>query len=149
MTDPSTPLAEVLASLDLEPLDADLFLGHPGEGHGSLFGGMVAAQSVVAACRTVAPERRIHSLHSYFLRPGRHDAPLRFVVDRIRDGKTFTTRRVVAHQAGEAIFSMVITASRETSSTSAGVMVGGSVPGGLRSACAGCPDRPGSPGREA
>ena len=106
MTDPSSPLAKVLASLDLEPLDADLFLGHPGEGHGALFGGMVAAQSIIAACRTVAPERRIHSLHSYFLRPGRHDAPLRFVVDRIRDGKTFTTRRVVAHQAGEAIFSM-------------------------------------------
>ncbi len=106
MTDLSTPLAEVLTSLDLEPLDADLFLGHPGDGHGSLFGGMVAAQSVVAACRTVAPERRIHSLHSYFLRPGRHGVPIRFAVDRIRDGRSFTTRRVNAHQAGETIFSV-------------------------------------------
>jgi acyl-CoA thioesterase-2 len=106
MTDPSAPLTELLQSLDLEPLDADLFLGHPGEGHGSLFGGMVAAQSIVAACRTVAPERRIHSLHSYFLRPGRHGLPIRFSVDRIRDGRSFTTRRVTAQQAGETIFSV-------------------------------------------
>ena len=97
---------DLVTCLKLDPLDRDLFLGDPGPGEGRLFGGMVAAQSVMAAGLTVDPERRLHSLHSYFLRPGRHDAPLRFVVDRIRDGKTFTTRRVVAHQAGEAIFSM-------------------------------------------
>lgn len=102
----TAPLARVLESLDLDALDADLFLGDPGEGEGRLFGGMVAAQCVVAACRTVEPERRMHSLHAYFLRPGRHDVPIRFVVDRIRDGRTFTTRRVKAHQAGEAIFSL-------------------------------------------
>ncbi len=104
--DRETPLAKVLDSLALEPLDSDLFLGNPGSGTGSLFGGMVAAQSVVATGRTVEPERRLHSLHSYFLRPGRHDVPIRFAVDRIRDGRSFTTRRVNAHQAGETIFSL-------------------------------------------
>ncbi|MDH3214262.1 MAG: acyl-CoA thioesterase II [Myxococcales bacterium] len=99
-------LATLLRCLDLETLDRDLFLGNPGEGEGRLFGGMVAAQSVVAAGRTVEPDRQLHSLHSYFLRPGRHGVPIRMVVDRIRNGRTFTTRRVRAHQAGEAIFSM-------------------------------------------
>jgi len=101
-----SPLEVLLGCLDLEALDADLFLGDPGPGEGRLFGGMVAAQSVIAAGRTVARERQLHSLHAYFLRPGRHDVPIRFVVDRIRDGRTFTTRRVVAHQAGEAIFNL-------------------------------------------
>ena len=101
-----SPLEELLASLDLEALDSDLFLGNPGRGEGRLFGGMVAAQSVMAAGRTVDPERSLHSLHAYFLRPGRHDVPIRFVVDRIRDGRSFTTRRVKAHQAGEAIFNL-------------------------------------------
>ena len=101
-----TPLDELLRCLDLERLDADLFLGDPGPGTGRLFGGMVAAQSVMAAGLTVPEGRRLHSLHAYFLRPGRHDSPLRFVVDRIRDGRSFTTRRVKAHQAGEAIFNL-------------------------------------------
>jgi acyl-CoA thioesterase-2 len=100
------PVDELLRNLDLEPLDADLFLGNPGRGEGRLFGGMVAAQAVIAAGRSVESARRLHSLHSYFLRPGRHDVPLRFVVQRIRDGKTFTTRHVTAHQAGEAIFDL-------------------------------------------
>ena len=101
-----SPLEVLLGCLDLEALDADLFLGDPGPGSGRLFGGMVAAQSVIAAGRTVGAERPLHSLHAYFLRPGRHDLPIRFVVDRIRDGRSFTTRRVVAHQAGEAIFNL-------------------------------------------
>jgi len=97
----------LLECLDLEPLDSDLFLGDPGPGSGRLFGGMVAAQSVIAAGRTIDDAaRQLHSLHAYFLRPGRHDTPIRFVVDRIRDGRTFTTRRVKAHQAGEAIFNL-------------------------------------------
>jgi acyl-CoA thioesterase-2 len=101
----SDPLAGLLERLTLEQLDVDLLLGEPGPGSGRLFGGLVAAQSVVAAGRTV--ERGVlHSLHAYFLRPGRHDAPLRFLVHRIRDGRTFTTRRVVAHQGGEAIFNV-------------------------------------------
>ena len=106
MSPAPSPLEVLLGCLDLESLDRDLFLGDPGPGQGRLFGGMVAAQSVVAAGRTVEPERSLHSIHAYFLRPGRHDAPLRFSVDRIRDGRSFTTRRVVAHQGGEAIFNL-------------------------------------------
>ncbi|MFQ5473054.1 MAG: acyl-CoA thioesterase, partial [Dehalococcoidia bacterium] len=98
-------LTKLLKLLELDQLDRDMFLGDAGDGNGRLFGGLVAAQAVVAAYRTV-DEGAIHSLHSYFLRPGRHDAPIRFVVDRIRDGRTFTTRDVVAYQAGEAIFNV-------------------------------------------
>ena len=98
-------LTKLLKLLQLDQLDRDMFLGDAGNGSGRLFGGLVAAQAVVAAYSTV-DEGAIHSLHSYFLRPGRHDAPIRFVVDRIRDGRTFTTRDVVAYQAGEAIFNV-------------------------------------------
>jgi acyl-CoA thioesterase-2 len=101
----SGPLPRLLELLELERLDRDLFLGNPGRGEGRLFGGMVAAQSVIAAGRTVEPGM-LHSLHGYFLRPGSHQVPIRFVVDRIRDGRSFTTRSVVAHQNGEAIFSL-------------------------------------------
>lgn len=100
-----TPFERLLDLFDLERLDNDLFLGDPGPGDGRLFGGLVAAQSVMAASLTVE-DGYLHSLHSYFLRPGRHDSPLRFVVDSIRNGRTFTTRRVVALQAGEAIFNL-------------------------------------------
>jgi acyl-CoA thioesterase-2 len=108
---PSGPLARLLELLELERLDRDLFLGDPGRGEGRLFGGMVAAQSVIAAGRTVEPGM-LHSLHGYFLRPGSHEVPIRFVVDRIRDGRSFTTRRVVAHQGGEAIFSLAASFAR-------------------------------------
>jgi acyl-CoA thioesterase-2 len=117
-----TPVDQLVERLRLEPLDRDLFLGDPGVGEGRLFGGLVAAQSVMAAIATVADgnengeggeqrgdtptSSRLHSIHAYFLRPGSYERPIRFVVDRIRDGRTFTTRRVVAHQAGEAIFNM-------------------------------------------
>jgi acyl-CoA thioesterase-2 len=107
MRDPGDPkVADLLRWLDLETLDADLFLGDPGPGTGRLFGGLVAAQCAMAAGRTVDAERQLHSLHGYFLRPGRHDVPIRFTVDRIRDGRSFTTRRVKAHQGGEAIFNL-------------------------------------------
>jgi acyl-CoA thioesterase-2 len=102
----SDPVGDLLHCLALEPLDRDLFLGDPGPGSGRLFGGMVAAQCVMAAGRTVEGDRSLHSLHGYFLRPGSHDVPLRLVVHRIRDGRSFTTRRVVAHQNGEAIFNL-------------------------------------------
>jgi len=103
---PSKPLAILLDRLDVETLDRDLFMGRPEPGgDGPLFGGFVASQAVITAGRTV--ERGfLHSLHAYFLRPGRHDLPIRYVVHRIRDGRTFTTRRVVAHQGGEAIFNL-------------------------------------------
>ncbi|HML96973.1 MAG TPA: acyl-CoA thioesterase II [Tepidiformaceae bacterium] len=102
-----TPLETLLGNLQLERLDRDLFLGDPGPGSGRLFGGHVAAQSVMAAGMTLAPDAGdIHSLHAYFLRGGSHDVPIRFVVDRIRDGRTFSTRHVVAYQGGEAIFDL-------------------------------------------
>lgn len=97
---------QLLPQLALDPLDVDLFLGDPGPGSGRLFGGLVAAQCVIAAGRTLPESRQLHSLHGYFLRPGRHDVPIRFTVDRIRDGRSFTTRRVKANQSGEAIFNL-------------------------------------------
>ena len=89
----------------MEALDRDLFLGNEAKGTGRLFGGFVAAQAVLAAGRTVDGSV-LHSLHAYFLRPGSYGKPIRYVVDRIRDGRTFTTRRVLALQNGEAIFSL-------------------------------------------
>ncbi|OAI38984.1 hypothetical protein AYO38_08530 [bacterium SCGC AG-212-C10] len=112
MTARRTPLESLLRRLEIEALDRDLFLGEPGRGEGRLFGGMVAAQSFVAAAKTVDGGGEPHSLHAYFLRPGSHSVPIRFVVHRIRDGRTFTTRHVVAHQAGEAIFDMSVSFSR-------------------------------------
>jgi len=110
---PESPaLTALLACLELEPHGRDLYLGDPGPGEGRLFGGMVAAQSVVAACRTIGEDRPLHSLHAYFLRPGRHGVPIRFTIDRIRDGKSFSTRRVIAHQGGEAIFNLAASFAR-------------------------------------
>jgi len=100
-----SPIEKLLRLLDLEQLDRDMFIGDPGEGERRLYGGLVAAQAVVSAYRTVE-EGALHSLHAYFLRPGRYDVPIRYVVYRIRDGRTFTTRDVVAYQAGEAIFNV-------------------------------------------
>lgn len=102
---PSDPLGDLLARLAVETLDRDLFLGEPEPGDGPLFGGFVASQATMAACLSV-DTGFLHSLHAYFLRPGRHDLPIRYEVHRIRDGRTFTTRRVVAHQGGEAIFNL-------------------------------------------
>src|SRR5947208_573139 len=71
-----------------------------------VFGGQVAGQALMAAARTVDAGRPIQSLHAYFLRPGDPTVPILYQVDRIRDGRSFTTRRVVAIQHGEAIFHM-------------------------------------------
>lgn len=92
--------------LDLEPIEVNIFRGvSPDEKRQRVFGGQVAAQALTAAGRTV--ERgRVHSLHSYFLRPGDPGAPILYEVDRIRDGRSFTTRRVVAIQHGQAIFNL-------------------------------------------
>ena len=97
-------LAELLAILDLEELELNLFRGRsPQDMRLRVFGGQVAGQALVAAARTV--ERGVvHSLHAYFLRPGDPKVPIVYQVDRIRDGRTFSTRRVVAIQHGEAIF---------------------------------------------
>jgi len=92
--------------LDLEQVEVDIFRGtQPDEERQRVFGGQVAAQALVAAGRTVE-HGVVHSLHSYFLRPGDPKIPILYEVDRIRDGKSFTTRRVVAIQHGRAIFNM-------------------------------------------
>jgi acyl-CoA thioesterase-2 len=90
--------------LDLETIERNLFRGtSPRNGRDRIFGGQVMAQALVAAYRTVE-DRSAHSFHSYFLRPGDPNTPILYQVDRIRDGRTFTTRRVVAIQNGDAIF---------------------------------------------
>ncbi len=93
--------------LDLEPIEVNIFRGlSPDEERQRVFGGQVAGQALVAAARTVEPGRSVHSLHAYFLRPGDPTVPILYEVDRIRDGRSFTTRRVVAIQHGKAIFNL-------------------------------------------
>jgi acyl-CoA thioesterase-2 len=95
--------------LDLEAIDVNLFRGtQPDTVLQRVFGGQVAAQALVAGVRTVEPSRSVHSLHSYFLRPGDPAVPIVYDVERIRDGKSFSTRRVVARQHGRPIFFMTL-----------------------------------------
>lgn len=102
-----TPLDDLLDLLELERLEDNLFRGvSPEEDLQRIFGGQVAAQALIAAGRTVDDDRAVHSLHAYFLRPGDPNIPVIYDVDRIRDGKSFTTRRVVAIQHGRAIFNL-------------------------------------------
>ncbi|WP_228982703.1 acyl-CoA thioesterase II [Streptomyces sp. DH12] len=105
MTASAQPLDDLLDLLDLERIEQDIFRG---ESRAAIvprvFGGQVAAQALVAAGRTVPADRPAHSLHAYFLRPGDPGAPIVYTVDRIRDGRSFTTRRVVAVQHGQPIF---------------------------------------------
>jgi acyl-CoA thioesterase-2 len=98
---------ENLASiLDLEAIEVNLFRGvSPNDGFPRIFGGLVIAQALLAAYKTV-PERICHSLHAYFIRPGDVNAPVLYEVERARDGGTFTTRRVAAIQHGEQIFNL-------------------------------------------
>ena len=111
-----TPFEELLDLLDLESIEHNLFRGyHPATRRKRLFGGQIIAQSLIAAARTVENEHLPHSLHAYFLRPGDWRTPVVFEVDRIRDGKSFTTRRVVVIQNGEAIFNMDISFHRRES----------------------------------
>jgi acyl-CoA thioesterase II len=102
----SSAVADLLQLLDLEPLEVNMFRGlSPQVGWQRVFGGQVVGQALVAAVRTV-DGRKPHSLHGYFLLPGDPKIPIIYQVDRIRDGKSFTTRRVVAIQHGRPIFSM-------------------------------------------
>lgn len=97
----------LVAILDLERIEDNLFRGSSPEiSPVRIFGGQVAAQSLTAAGRTVVPERRVHSLHGYFLRPGDPRIPIVYEVDRTRDGHSFSTRRVTAIQHGRPIFAM-------------------------------------------
>jgi acyl-CoA thioesterase-2 len=93
--------------LDLENIEEDIYRGvSPKARWQRVFGGQVAGQALVAAGRTVPTERHVHSLHSYFIRSGDPTVPIVYEVDRVRDGRSFSTRRVVAVQHGKAIFSL-------------------------------------------
>lgn len=98
---------DLIGLLDLEPIEVNLFRGRsPDEKRQRVFGGQVAGQALIAASRTVETDRHVHSLHAYFLRPGDPTVPILYEVDRLRDGRSFTTRRVVAVQHGRAIFNL-------------------------------------------
>jgi acyl-CoA thioesterase-2 len=98
---------DLIELLDLEPIEVNLFRGvSPDVSRQRVFGGQVAGQALVAAARTVDATQPVHSLHAYFLRPGDPQVPILYEVDRIRDGRSFATRRVVAIQHGKAIFNV-------------------------------------------
>ncbi len=100
------PIETLMETLDLEPLEENLFRGRsPQVGWQRVFGGQVIGQALVAAARTVE-DRSVHSLHGYFMRPGDPSVPIVYQVDRHRDGGSFTTRQVVAIQHGQPIFTM-------------------------------------------
>lgn len=100
-------LASLVDLLSLERLDRDFFRGQSQDlGWGAIFGGQVLGQALSAAAQTVPDDRPVHSLHGYFVRAGDVRRPILYQVDRLRDGRSFTTRRVVAVQEGEAIFSL-------------------------------------------
>jgi acyl-CoA thioesterase-2 len=103
----SHAIDELLALLDLEPLEVNIYRGRNRDiGSRMVFGGQVLAQALVAARRTVEGPREAHSLHGYFILPGDLQAPIVYFVDRLRDGKSFTTRRVTAIQHGHAMFEL-------------------------------------------
>ena len=100
-------ISELLDLLNLEQIEENLFRGYSKTvGSSNVFGGQVLAQALSAAINTVPADRHVHSLHSYFILPGNLDIPIIFQVDRIRDGGSFTTRRVKAIQQGREIFLM-------------------------------------------
>jgi acyl-CoA thioesterase-2 len=100
-------LDELVELLARERIEENLFSGQSQDlGWGAVFGGQVLGQALSAAVQTVPPERHVHSLHAYFLRSGDVDKPIVYDVDRIRDGGSFTTRRVVAIQGGKPIFNL-------------------------------------------
>ena len=103
-----TPLEDLVTLLDLEPIEVNIFRGQsPDENRQRVFGGQVAGQALVAATRTIdESDRLVHSLHAYFLRSGDPGVPILYEVDRLRDGKSFSTRRVVAIQHGKPIFNL-------------------------------------------
>ncbi len=104
---PVTPLDRLLKLLDLEQIEVNLFRAlHPPERRKRLYGGQIMAQALMAAARSAPADRFVHSLHGYFLRPGDPLVPALIEVEPIRDGRSFTTRRVVVRQQGRAIFNM-------------------------------------------
>ncbi len=109
MTSSGDAVADLLHLLDLETLDEDLYRGaQPPSGRERVYGGQVAAQALVAGVRSVDPEFVPHSFHSYFLLPGDYSVPIIFDVQRLRDGRSFLTRRVTAKQHGRPIYHQTI-----------------------------------------
>jgi acyl-CoA thioesterase-2 len=107
-------LDQLVRQLKLERIEQNLFRGQSQDlGWGTVFGGQVLGQALSAAVQTVPAERQVHSLNAYFLRPGDVSMPIVYDVDRIRDGSSFTTRRVVAIQNGHAIFNMAASFQKE------------------------------------
>jgi acyl-CoA thioesterase II len=103
----SDSLDKLLDLLDLEQIEVNIFRGRsPDETVQRVFGGQVAGQALVAVGRTVPADRPVHSLHAYFIHPGDPTVPLVYTVDRVRDGRSFTTRRVSAVQHGRTIFTL-------------------------------------------
>ncbi|NOL48698.1 acyl-CoA thioesterase [Pelistega europaea] len=104
----TTAFEKLVAQLSLKPVSTDIYLGESTDilNSGRIFGGQVLGQALMASSLTVDPSREVHSLHSYFIRPGDVDIPIRFEVERVRDGGTFSNRRVVAYQNDKHIFTM-------------------------------------------
>src|ERR1700723_4773199 len=103
----SEALDGLIDLLDLEQIEADICRGRsPDDRRQRVFGGQVAGQALVAAGRTVPSDRAVHSLHAYFIRPGDPAVPIVYTVERVRDGRSFTTRRVSAVQHGKTIFTL-------------------------------------------
>jgi acyl-CoA thioesterase-2 len=110
----SKVLSDLVKLLALERIEENLFRGQSQDlGWGTVFGGQVLGQALSACVQTVPAERRVHSLHAFFLRPGDVTKPIVYDVDRIRDGGSFTTRRVVAIQSGQPIFNLAASFQKE------------------------------------
>ncbi|EUC00121.1 acyl-CoA thioesterase II [Rhizobium sp. CF080] len=106
-TESPSAMEQLISTLDLEKLEENIYRGtSPDVGWQRVFGGQVIAQALMAAQRTVDADRFVHSLHAYFMRPGDPSVPILYQVERIRDGSSFTTRRLTAVQHGKAIFAM-------------------------------------------
>jgi acyl-CoA thioesterase II len=112
---PADPIADLVEALSLEQIEANRFRAKSQwMPHGRVFGGQVLAQSLTAAINTTAADRHVHSLHSYFLRPGAIDSDIEFSVEILRDGNSFSARRVHAIQKGDPIFSMIASFQTES-----------------------------------
>jgi len=108
VTTTQQPLDDLVALLDVEQIEVNIFRGRsPDENRQRVFGGQVAGQALISAARTIDQVgREVHSLHAYFVRPGDPDIPILYEVDRLRDGTSFSTRRVIAIQHGKVIFNL-------------------------------------------
>jgi acyl-CoA thioesterase-2 len=133
------PVADLMSLLALERVKPDAFLGgNPKIGWSRLYGGQVVAQALRAATLTVDAPHRVHSLHAYFVRAGTEDEPVLYEVERVRDGRSFTTRAVVAYQAGGAILNLIASFQQDEAGEDAQAIA----PPGAASAPADLPDAP-------